>query len=185
MLGPSSCHSARWWCSLLLTQQLPSVFLQTISRKEKQNKHTKHTYKAKNLQPSKYLSAICCRANISGTAKQVGAGVNQIRFTVKISCLYTHFAALVKSLFFFPLKTSLAQISTVQLTSTDNIFTLCAVTYIVANVTAFHIKRDIYSLFIELMQQFLSGIFFSLWHLCKGDFILFFYFFNLYLHVVN
>lgn len=104
---------------------------------------------------------------------------------MKISCLYTRFAALVKSLFFFPLKTSLAQISTVQLTSTDNIFTLCAVTYIVANVTAFHIKRDIYSLFIELMQQFLSGIFFSLWHLCKGDFILFFYFFNLYLHVVN
>lgn len=50
-----------------------------------------------------------------------------------------------------------------QLTSTDNIFTLCAVTYIVANVTAFHIKGDIYSLFIELMQQFLSGIFFFLY----------------------
>lgn len=58
----------------------------------------------------------------------MGAGVNEISFTVRLSCLYMNSAALVKSVFFFPpLKTSLAKISAVQPSATDNIFTFCAV----------------------------------------------------------
>lgn len=56
----------------------------------------------------------------------MGTGANEISFTVRLSCLYMHFAALVKSFFFLPLKTSLAKISRVQPTATDNIFTFCA-----------------------------------------------------------
>lgn len=53
-------------------------------------------------------------------------GVNEISFMVRLSCLYMYLAALVKSFFFFPLKTSLAKISTVQMTATNNVLIFCA-----------------------------------------------------------